>query len=95
MSLCISYPNEADALRGLDAGLISQAQYGLIASAIDQRKTPLWNTKLGGELAIHAYGEGGKGKTGDWTAGNIAISDKDMDYLWKYIVVGVDVQINK
>lgn len=93
-SLFISYPNTADAQSGLDSSLITEKQYNDIAGANDNGKEPLWNTGLGGEIAITGTGTGGKDKPGDWTAGAVAVSDKDMDYLWIYIKVGVDVVIN-
>lgn len=93
-SLFISYPNSDDAYAGVNDDRIKQEQYDEIASAIDRRETPPWDTNLGGEIAISGTGTTGKGKTGDWTGGNVVVSDKDMDYLWKYITVGTDVQIN-
>jgi hypothetical protein len=93
-SLFLSYPNSDDAYAGLNDGVIQQEQYDEISSATDRREQPPWDTKLGGEIAICGSGTTGQGKTGDWTGGNIVVSDKDMDYLWKYIKEGVDVQIN-
>lgn len=93
-SLFISYPNSDDANQGILNGLIKQDQLDAINSAIDGKKTPPWNTGLGGEIAINGTGSGGKNKEGDWTAGNIALSDEDMDYLWKFAKVGTDVEID-
>ena len=92
-SLVLSYPNEADALRGQDAGLINQGEYSAIAKAIDDQGKPPWNTAMGGEIAICGYGTDGVGKTGDWTSGNIAVTDKEMDYLWKYVSISAEVVI--
>jgi hypothetical protein len=91
--LFISYPNEDDASAGLEAETITQSQSDSIKTAAKDKKQPPWDTGLGGEIAITGIGTGGEGKTGDWTAGSIAVSDKNMDYLWKYAVVGVDVVI--
>jgi hypothetical protein len=95
-SLFLSYPNSDDAYAGLEEKLIDQEQYDEIVSDIDRRQQPLWDTKLGSEIAISGTGTAGQGKTGnDWTAGNIVVSDKDMDYLWEHIATtGTDVQIN-
>ena len=92
-SLCISYPNEDDALRGLGLGFLNQSEYDSIVNAIEDKKQPNWNTKMGGEIAINGQGEEGKDKTGDWTAGNIAVTDEQMDYIWKYIKKGAEVVI--
>ena len=93
-TLYLSYPNSDDALNGLDGKIITQDQYDSITSAIDSKEQPPWDTGLGGQIGITGTGTAGQGKTGDWTAGNVAVSDKDMDYLWKYIPPGTDVQIN-
>lgn len=93
-SFFFSYPNADDALAGLDEQAITQEQYDQIVSAIDGRETPPWDTKLGGEIAISGTGDIGDGLEGDWTGGNIAVSDEDMDYLWKFVSTGVDVVIN-
>lgn len=93
-SLFLSYPNADDATAGLNAGLITQTQCDGIANSIEAKKQPAWDTALGGEIAISGTGTIGQGKTGDWTIGNVAVSDSDMDYLWKYIKNGTDVEIN-
>ncbi len=92
-SLCISYPNEGDALRGLGLGLISEAQYDSIVNAIEAKEQPNWKTDLGGEIAIHGLSDEDKDKTGDWTVGNIAVTNEQMDYLWKYLKKGAEVVI--
>jgi hypothetical protein len=93
-SLFLSYPNSDDAYSGMESGIINQEKYDAVVDAIDRKQQPPWDTKLGGEIAVTGIGTTGKGKSGDWTAGNIAVSDKNMDYLWKYIGVGTGVQIN-
>ena len=93
-SLFLSYPNSDDSYAGLNDKVLTQAQYDDIVSSIDRRLQPAWDTGLGGEIAVSGTGAAGKGRVGDWTAGNVSVSDKDMDYLWKYITVGVDVEIN-
>lgn len=55
--LAISYPNTADAKRGLEAGLITKKQHDAIVKATRRRKMPPQNTKLGGAIGIHGYGK--------------------------------------
>src|SRR5437016_11440318 len=50
LSLGISYPNAAHARRGLRGGLINQVQYDSIMSALNQKKPPPQNTRLGGDI---------------------------------------------
>jgi murein L,D-transpeptidase YafK len=88
LSLGISYPNKQDAKSGLERGTISQSDYERIASAIDAGKRPPWDTKLGGEIMIHAGGV-----SSDWTAGCIAAQEADIDYLWENCPIGTPVEI--
>ncbi|HMA54689.1 MAG TPA: L,D-transpeptidase family protein [Acidobacteriota bacterium] len=52
-ALWLAYPNEADARRGLDAGLISPAQFKAIAEKLSAGACPLQDTKLGGAILLH------------------------------------------
>lgn len=88
LSLGVSYPNLAHAKRGLRDGLISQAQYDTIASALKQKKTPLQRTKLGGEIFIH-----GNGSSSDWTWGCVALENEDIKELYEAVEVGTPVTI--
>lgn len=53
LSLGLSYPNIEDAKRGLRDGLIAKQEHDDIITAINEKKMPLENTKLGGEIYIH------------------------------------------
>lgn len=88
LSLGISYPDTADAARGLHAGLITQAQHDKIVSAQKNKKSPPWDTALGGEIFIH-----GHGSSRDWTLGCVALEDAEMKILYDLIEVGTAVEI--
>lgn len=88
--LGISYPNPEDAARGLDAGLISQAQHDQIVVAAESRKKPPWNTTLGGAIGIH-----GGGGSADWTLGCIAVEDAEIEELWAVTRMGTKVRIQE
>ncbi len=88
LSLGLSYPNAEDAGRGLDSGLVSRAEADRIADAERQRRTPPWNTALGGEIFIH-----GRGSGSDWTLGCVALDDPDMEELYAAVTVGTPVTI--
>jgi murein L,D-transpeptidase YafK len=90
LSLGLSYPNAADAARGLVAGAISQAQHDAILSALAKGGRPPWDTPLGGEIFIH-----GNGSHRDWTLGCIALDDADMDELYALTPVGTPVRIRR
>jgi murein L,D-transpeptidase YafK len=89
LSLGVSYPNQDHAKRGMRDGLITQAQYNQIAAAIQQKKTPLQRTKLGGDIYIH-----GHGAQTDWTWGCVALENEDIKELFEAVEVGTPVRIN-
>ncbi len=88
LSLGISYPDIEDARRGLEQELITQEEHDQIVKAIEEKKMPLQNTKLGGEIYIH-----GNGNLTDWTAGCIALTNKDMKALFDAMPLNTPVKI--
>jgi murein L,D-transpeptidase YafK len=88
LSLLISYPNKEYADRGLKSKLISQNEYNQIINAINNMKTPPQNTNLGGDICIH-----GGGTNSNWTFGCIALEDKDIEDLFKFIQLGTKITI--
>jgi murein L,D-transpeptidase YafK len=88
LSLELSYPSKRHAERGLRDGLITRAQYNQIVNALDRKRVPPQNTRLGGELFIH-----GNGSRSDWTWGCVALDDKDVRELFDAIPVGTPVTI--
>ncbi|HLL76149.1 MAG TPA: L,D-transpeptidase [Pyrinomonadaceae bacterium] len=87
-SLGLSYPNREDAERGLRDGLITRAEYDRILRAITRRRTPPWDTALGGEIFIH-----GGGTSNDWTRGCVALDNADMQELFDAVPLGTPVRI--
>jgi len=84
----ISYPDNADAARGLQAGLITQSEHDAIVAAQNARREPPQQTNLGGLIEIHGQGSGS-----DWTWGCIAIENTGIDALWTSLGVGDTVII--
>ncbi len=85
-ALGLSYPNEKDAERGYEAGLISQTKRDEIIRTINQGGMPDWSTALGGYIEIH-------GEKGGPTDGCIAVGNPVMDCLWPVVEPGCKVQI--
>ena len=54
--LPVSYPNAADAERGLAAGLITEAQARAIVDATRAGRMPPQDTALGGAIGVHGLG---------------------------------------
>ena len=88
LSLCLSYPAEAAARQGLEAGLIDQGEFDQIIKAAAERSSPPQRTGLGGEIYIH-----GGGTERDWTDGCIALTNTEMTELFALIPVGTRVAI--
>jgi murein L,D-transpeptidase YafK len=88
LSLGLSYPNEQDAVKGLQDRRITKTQCRRIKNAIHRKSTPPWNTPLGGEIFIH-----GRGSHRDWTLGCVALGDYDMRELYEAVPVGTPVTI--
>lgn len=92
--LALTYPNIADAERGLERNLIDQQLWADILFAQLERTLPPQNTLLGGGVGIHGYG-GRVELPIDWTEGCIAVSDNDIDYLYETVPVGTPVDIHE
>jgi murein L,D-transpeptidase YafK len=88
LSLGLSYPNAADAERGLAAGLITRPEHRRILESARTGACPPWNTPLGGEIFIH-----GSGSASDWTLGCVALDDDDIRELFPRIPTGTPVVI--
>jgi murein L,D-transpeptidase YafK len=83
--LQLDYPSVRDAINGLKAGHI----FGGI---------PPQNTALGGVIGIHGIGVETKDKLeihqmANWTQGCIALRNKEIDELLKFVGVGTEVKI--
>jgi murein L,D-transpeptidase YafK len=88
LSLGLSYPSKDDANRGFAHGLVTKKERDEIMSAIDAKKMPPQNTKLGGEIFIHGGGIGS-----DWTWGCVALKNEEIEELFETIPVGTKVII--
>jgi murein L,D-transpeptidase YafK len=91
LSIGLSYPNKEDADRGLRDGLITQAEYDTILSAMSTNDIERWwHTPLGGEIMIHGAKNDRSG-----TAGCVAMSDDDIRELYPKIPEGTAVEIRE
>ena len=77
LALGLSYPNPSDADAALERGEITVSQHESILSAHTDGKRPPWDTPLGGFIMIH-----GGGIASDWTAGCIALENKNVETLF-------------
>lgn len=89
LALGLSYPALEDAERGASDGLISAEERDRIRDALKRRAQPPWDTALGGEIMIHGSGW----RSGDWTTGCVAMSDREIEFLFARIPLGTPVEI--
>ncbi|MEM6732493.1 MAG: L,D-transpeptidase family protein, partial [Myxococcota bacterium] len=81
----LSYPNEEDAARGLEAGLIGEGEATAIREALGRCEEPPQTTELGSLIEVHGNNTPGGP---DWTWGCAALTDIQMDGLWPLLGVG-------
>ena len=86
--LGLDYPDESAIESGLSEGLISVGQAESLRAALRRGERPDWTTALGGGVGIH-----GRRRGDDWTGGCIAISDENMEELFRVLRIGDPVEI--
>ncbi len=98
-ALKVSYPNAADAERGLRQRLITPAQAESIRNAHASRKLPPQNTRLGRYIEIHGGYRLAKTGPGErpwiyaWTDGCIAVTDEMINEIYDWTPAGAPVLI--
>lgn len=91
-SLLISYPSPSDAKCGVEEGKVDDAVMNEVNCACYRRSVPPQDTQLGGNICIH--GEGSRYRQDrDWTAGCIAVTNREMAEIFNIIPVGTPVRI--
>ncbi len=88
LSLYLDYPNILDAKLGLRRKVINRREYRKIKRAIKSGKTRKL-TRLGYDICIH----GGGVRNGKWTAGCVALEDKDIALVYNISQEGTPVTI--
>ena len=92
--LGISYPNIDDAERGYQRKWIDAHEWADIFFANLRGDEPPWRTPLGGKVGIHGFGSRPFLPI-DWTAGCIAVSDEDIEFIYDHVPIGTAVIINE
>ena len=91
----LNYPSRYDAGLALYSERISFAEYSAIMQAHRNNLLPPQNTVLGGQIGIHGLGNGNQKVHGlyDWTHGCVALSNRQIDRLAKWVYKGMRVEI--
>ena len=91
--LGLDYPNAKTARRGLTEGLLTPGEARAITAATVTGRCPSWLTALGGGIGLHGCGDTTPGPGSDWTAGCIALANRDIEELFDVLRLGDEVEI--
>ena len=98
--LGLSYPAIPDAKRAIEEKQITWNQYHSIRGQLTSRGAPLWNTPLGGWIGIHGGSDDAfaakmrkKRDSADWTAGCVALTNKEIEEIAAATQMGTPVTI--
>jgi murein L,D-transpeptidase YafK len=91
----LDYPNLDHAERALQADRIDSETYSRIGRAVQRGQTPPQDTPLGGYIGIHGLGRQDPRlhEILNWTQGCVALTDRQIDQLARWVEVGMRVVI--
>lgn len=91
----LDYPTSGLAIRAYAKGNITGAEFDAIIDAFRQHRIPPQNTSLGGQMGIHGLGSGNLRvqQSVDWTDGCIAVTNREIRSLSRWVHVGTKVVI--
>lgn len=91
----LDYPNLDYARRAYNANLIGEDDYRAIDTAFRNNEMPPQTTRLGGFIGIHGLGDSDPRvhKGFNWTDGCVALTNKQILDLARWIIVGTKVII--
>ncbi len=91
----LTYPSMHDARRALFLSAIDEQTYRALVRADIHQRVPPQNTALGGEIGIHGLGKGDSKihRFLNWTHGCIALTNRQIDGLSRWIKKGTVVTI--
>lgn len=96
----LDYPNPADVERAFDNGVIQRRHYHGFRNSWEQNQAPPQHTPLGGWIGIHGLGFTSllrqiTHKHWNWTEGCIALTNREVHDLRRYIKIGTSVTIRR
>lgn len=94
----LNYPNLADASEALRNKIINQSEFMAILNNLNKTGCSYEQTSLGSNISIHGIGEynlifKNLPFVFNWTNGSIALSNEDIDELYKVVQIGTKVFI--
>lgn len=96
--LHLNYPNRNDAAEGLTRGYLTKDEFDAIMLTHRKNECPPKETHLGSEIGIHGIGTydvifRNLPFSFNWTNGSIAVSNENVDELYKVLKIGTPVSI--
>lgn len=96
----LDYPNPADVELALDSGVIQRRHYHSFRDAWEQNEVPPQHTPLGGWIGIHGLGFSSLTRQRaherrNWTEGCIALTNREIHDLRRYVKIGTPVTIRR
>jgi len=93
----LDYPTERHVELAAKAGRLSARDYRQLTYAVQAGATPPFNTPLGGRIGIHGIGHGNLQihETVNWTDGCVALNNKEIRDLMKWVHIGTRVSIHR
>lgn len=96
----LDYPNPMDVWRALQSGQIGHRHYRRFQRARERRRLPPQHTLLGGWIGIHGLGfapmlRRQRHRRTNWTEGCIALTNREIHDLRRYIKIGTPVTIRR
>jgi murein L,D-transpeptidase YafK len=90
-----NYPSVKNAEKALLSGLLSDRSYNSIIKAHKKKRVPPQDTSIGGLIGIHGLGSADKSihKMLNWTHGCIALTNRQIDRLGKWISKGTVIKV--
>lgn len=91
----LDYPREYQAEIALQRNRIDLSTYDEIHDADDDGRLPPQDTALGGYIGIHGLGHANPviQRMADWTQGCIALNNRQIDHLARWVSIGTKVVI--
>lgn len=91
----LDYPTASMAWRAYVAGNITGDEFDAIIDALRQHRMPPQDTPLGGQIGIHGLGVGDPSvqHAVNWTAGCVALTNRGIRLLERWVHVGTKVVI--
>lgn len=91
----LDYPTSGLTVRAYRDGVITETEFDNFVGAFRHHRLPPQNTLLGGQIGIHGVGSGNPRvqEAVDWTDGCVAVTNREIGILARWVYIGTKVVI--